>query len=449
MLNLLLFVTTYISGFLLAVLHNPIWAFLLYQVVYFMNPLNRWWSGPLPGLSYSMFTVLLMFAVFVIEYKQHAKNKLLKAPQFKWMYLIAVGYIVAQAYASLPALNQEAATNYIKMVIILSVAYKLVDTDMKLSGILWAYIAGAGYLGFLIYQTGRNAAGRVEGVGTVDAPDANGIAAAIAPSLVLALYYFWISKKLWARGLIVLAGAFIGNAIVLINSRASFIAVIIGVGYFLLYMFFSKHQRDKQKASAVMVVLLGLLAASVVIDETAINRFFSIKEQQLTEEQETGATRVFFWLAAMEMVKDHPLGAGAFGFEAHAPDYLPRDMDTGGSRNRSVHSSWFEALTDLGFPGIFFLIMMIKACFWSTRRAKRAVVSRQEYNQYYKVVAIEAAFITFIVAMSFMNRFRAEILYWCVLFTACAYNIYVLKYQNQSIPKKRRPLLRTADHATE
>jgi hypothetical protein len=35
--------------------------------------------------------------------------------------------------------------------------------------------------------------------------------------------------------------------------------------------------------------------------------------------------------------------------------------------------------------------------------------------------------VSFLFTMTFLNRFRAEILYWLVLFSALALNIYYLK----------------------
>lgn len=439
MLNLALFITSLCSGTILAFIRHSAWAFMLYQFIYFMNPLGRWWSHMIPSLSYSFMTVMLMFAVYVWKFKEHNQNKLFQTPQFKWVYMITIAYLIANMHASLPAINHDASINFLKMAIIISIAYKLVDTDNKLNGVLYAYIAGAAYVGYQAFQVGRDSSGRVENIGTVDAPDSNGIAAAIAPSAVLCLYYFWTHQSKSAKAAVVLAGAFIANAIVLINSRASFLAIIGGMLYFLFYMFFSSHQRQNQKRSAIAIVILGLVAASLVVDQTAIERFLSIKEQEMTEEEQTGATRVYFWLAALEMAEDRPFGAGAAGFEAHAPDYLPEELNTGFSRNRSVHSSWFEALTDLGYPGIFMLIMLIYSSFWTTRKAKQELAKRRDFDNYYKIIAIEAALISFMIAMSFMNRFRAELLYWCILFTACAYNIYVLKYRKDQPIIKSRP----------
>lgn len=437
MLNLILFVGCYIAGFFLAFFSNPAWAFMLYQVVYFMNPLDRWWSYMVPSLSYSFFTVMLMFAVFLKDYKSHQQNKLFSAPQFKWLYLIAAGYIIASSYAVLPDLHKSATVDFVKLVIIMSIAYKLIDSGKKLDGALYAYIAGAAYIGFMVFQVGRNRGDRVEGVGTVDAPDTNGVAAAIAPTLVLVLYYFWKSTSTTARFFLVIAGAFIANAIVLINSRGAFLATAASFAYFMFYQFFSKYQSKHQKASVIGILVLGLIGAAMVIDQSAIDRFRSIKSEGMTEEQETGATRVFFWIAAMDLARDHPFGAGAAGFEALAPDYLPVDIDSGGSRNRAVHSTWFEALSEIGYPGLFFLIMLITSAFRATKKCKAQAIKSNDINLYYKILALEAALIAYIVAMTFLNRFRAEVLHWCILFTACAYNIYVVK-QAQNLPVQHK-----------
>lgn len=427
MLNFLAFFTSYFGGFALALLSQPVWAFMVYQLVYFINPLERWWSYMVPSLSYSFFTVVLMLFVYVRKFKEHNANRLFSAPPFKWVFFFLFCFVVASAYADLPEDHKVATINFLKLVVIMSVAYKIVDSDKKLDMILYAYIGGAAYLGFMIFQVGRNAGDRVEGVGTVDAPDTNGVAAALAPSLILSLYYFWIHTKIRSRLFILLAAAFIANGIVLINSRGAFLAIVGGVGYFLSYAIFSKHQRPNQRASAFGLILMGVLALPFVIDQSAIERFKSMKQEEMTEDQETGATRVFFWLAAIQMSQDYPFGAGARGFEVHSADYIPLEVKSGASRNRAVHSSWFEALTDVGYPGLFFLIMIVMSTFGALRRSRKEVLKSGAIGLYFKLIAIEGAFVAFLISMSFLNRSRAEVFYWIVLFACCAYNIYVVR----------------------
>ena len=119
--------------------------------------------------------------------------------------------------------------------------------------------------------------------------------------------------------------------------------------------------------------------------------------------------------------------AGYRTFNILADFYIPKDINTGGHRARAVHSTWFEVLTEMGYHGLLFFILMLWACYKGNKKA-RAVLRRQnKVDAYFLVFAIEAALITYLVAVTFLNRSRAEILYWLVLFCAVAYNIYYLK----------------------
>jgi len=333
---------------------------------------------------------------------------------------------ITWVWAALPEIHFDAWFNFLKMVIIITVAYKICDSLTSLKIILWGYVAGAAYLGFYINQVGRNSGVRVEGVGTVDSPDANGVSAALAPSIVLCFYFFLNAPKLYMRGLAVLFGALIVNALVLINSRASFLAVLGSMTFFMLHYFFSKLKKRNQKLKAIGIGMLGIIALGMVVDQSALERFMSIQNNtQLSEEKETGSTRVFFWLAAIDMAIDKPFGAGYKGFEYFAPVYIPENIDTGGHRNRSVHSSWFEALTEVGWLGLFLLSLMIYKAYFNMNKCKKILRDRMLYADYYLVVAVQSSLISYLISMSFTNRLRAEILYWCILFCAIAYNLYV------------------------
>ena len=380
-----------------------------------------------PDLPYSMFSVLLMFFVFFIKRAEYASSKWLYPPQMRWAYGICAGYWIVSLYAAIPDAHSEATINLFKLIIIISVAYKLINTGEKLDIVLKAYVGGAAYIGFVAFQTGRNSGDRVEGIGTVDAPNANSVAAAIAPSLVFALYYFWSSKSKATKMMIAVFGVFIANAIVLINSRGSFLASIAGLTYFMLHMMFSKFRVQNQRKTAYGLIFLGVVGLANIVDEGAINRFTSMQETEMKEEEETEATRLFFWLAAIEVAKDNPFGLGYKGFNAVSHNYIPETVDTGGSRNRSVHSTWFQSLTELGYFGIIALVLMLYTSFYSTKKAKRDIVQSGDRILYYKLTAIQASLLTFMISMTFTNRFTAEILYWLVMFSACAYNIYANK----------------------
>ena len=436
MFNVILFSFVYFSGFILSFTRVPVYAFVVYEAVYFFHPANRWWGYMIPNLSYSFYTVVLMFFVFVRNYKAHNSNALFTPPQFKWVYLILLGYGFTSFWAINSILHQEALIYFLKLVITITIAYKLIDSHQKLNYALWGYIFGAWYISFIAFQTGRNRGNRLEGIGTVDSPDSNGISAALAPTIVICLYYFWTTKNKYGKLLFAIAGVFLANSIILINSRGAFLAVAISILYFIFHMLFSKHKRHLQKSAAISIILLGIAGTAYIVDDTFINRVYTMTTSNSNDhyQKESGSTRVVFWKAAWNMTLDHPAGLGIHGFDAYAPFYIPNDVNTGSHRNRSVHSTWFEALTELGYYGLFCLIAMLYACYWSTKQCRISLLKNKDIDNYYKIIAIEAFFLAFIIAMTFLNRFRAEILYWLVMFTACAYNIYVIKPKSESKP---------------
>jgi len=427
MLNVLMFCVAYSAGFFFSLFRNPVYAFSLYEVVYFFNPQQRWWGGMIPDVGYSFFVVILMLLVLVISYKHTRENKLLKVPHFKWMYALFFLYAIAYSYAIFPDAHYQASINFLKTILTISIAYKLCDSQEKLNYILYGYIFGAWYISFVAFQVGRNSGSRVEGIGTVDAPGANDVAAVIAPALVLCLYYFWTHRKWWHKGLAVVGGVFVANALVLINSRGSFLGVIISISFFMFYMFFSSFQQKHQKTLAIFIVVAGLAGAATLIDEAAIDRFSSMSQAEVDEEAESGATRTIFWVAAWDMAKNYPFGAGLNGFNYYAPIYIPENINTGASRNRTVHSTWFEALSEVGYLGLFSFMMMIYSAYWALELCKNKLQERNQVHEYFKMIAIQAALLSFVVTMTFINRMRAEVLYWLLLYAACAYNIYVLR----------------------
>lgn len=414
-------------GFIGSLTRNPVYAFALYEAVYFFNPEQRWWGSMVPDFSYSFFVVLLMIFLLIVNFKRVKENSLLKIPQFRWMYVILTLYGIAYFYSALPDEHYEALVYFLKLIVIVSIAYKLCDSAAKLNYVLYGYIFGAWYIGFVAYQLGRNSGDRVEGIGTVDSPDSNGIAAAIAPTLVMALYYFLTSKNWILKSLFVIAGVFIANGLVLINSRGAFLAVGASILFFMLHMYFSPFQRKYQKATAIFITVAGLAGAGSLMDDSFIERMKSIENIEVNEEQESGATRIEFWKAAFNMAKDHPFGAGNRGFDYYAPQYIPENIDTGRGRNRSVHSTWFEALSEIGYFGLLALFIMLYTAFRSLNYCKKTLKNKNQADEYFKMVAIQAALLAFIVAMTFMNRLRADVLYWLILYSACAYNVYVLK----------------------
>jgi hypothetical protein len=423
----LLFITVYLGGIAATFFLSSAASFFLYQIVYFLNPDNRWWSSGIPGISYSFFAALLMLLSLAIGYRKYTVQAPWKLqPTFKWLLALLAIYYLVGFWAISPAVHDRFVFDLTKLMIITLVAYKLVHTPRRLDGALWSYIIGATYIGYLATITGRNSGDRVEGIGLIDSPDANGVAAALVPSAVLLMYYAWMGNYK-VKMLCVFCGALIANGLVLINSRGAFVGVVASGGLYLMYMMFSRYRKEGQRAMAVLIIICGVSGALYVADDSFWERMNTL--QNTEDEGASGSRRINYWIAAIEVARDYPAGLGVQGFNAVSSIYLAPEH-RGDSNSKSVHSMWFQGLTEVGWLGLGLFLMALLSLYRMSRKAKLWLLSVDETTSYFKILALECALLGYLGAASFINQFRAEILYWMIVLLAVGVNVYYLQRMN-------------------
>ncbi len=378
-----------------------------------------------------------MFSVLILNLKNTGNTKFFYPPQNRFLPIILILFAIATFFTPAPDWHIQATINYLKLCITYFIAYKLIDDIKKLDVAIWGFMFGSWYLSFVAFQIGRNSGDRVEGIGTVDAQDSNGIALAIAPALIFCFHYFFVTENKYLKALFMVAGVFIANGLVLINSRGAFLGAFLGLSYYVWNLYFSHVKGKRQGLWATLIVVTGFFGALSIMDDSFLNRMHTIVTTEQTETQENAATRTFFWMAAVDMVKDFPFGAGVDGFIYFSSLYIPEHIHTGGSRNRAVHSTWFEALSEIGYLGFFVLCLMVYYSFKTLSKIKKKLPRDTNRSDYYRLVAIQSAFITFVIGMTFVNRLRADVFYWCILYSACAYSIYAQEFVPLSKGKKR------------
>ncbi|MGI9284681.1 MAG: O-antigen ligase family protein [Pseudomonadales bacterium] len=422
------FVIIFIGGISAALIVDGAWAFYLYQMIYFMNPGDRWWGSQIPALAYSFLAAAtLCFSLYWRRKATSPAPKLIDQPISKWVIGILFMYLFMFIFAVDSASHKQSTIEFAKLAIVIGVAYKLIITEKKLRFALWAYIIGATYVGYVAFGIGRSRGLRLEGIGTVDAPDSNGLAAAIAPAVALLVYYAWLGNK-YIKAVSAVCAVLIINAIVLLNSRGAFLGIVVGASLFVFSMLLSRHQRPKQRFMAVLIVVVGTSGAISLGDSYFWERMSTIQEYD--DGEKSGSHRVEFWLATFDMMEDYPMGLGVRGYNRVSRYYL--DPVKYGNKNKSVHSSWFQSLYELGWPGPILFIGMLLCCYRVSKRAKNYLAENEKIEEYFLLIAIESSILIFIVSGTFINRFRAEILYWLILFLACAVNVFYLSRTNSS-----------------
>lgn len=421
-----LVILLFISGTYLAIVSGSQWAFYLYQIVYFLNPENRWWSEALPTsstITYSFITVLLLFVTFAFNAKKYNLNKLSSMPQFKWLVLLTIFYCLAYFYAVSPERHTEAMIDFIKMLLVLSVGYKILDSEKKLEWALLVYVIGSAYIGYEAYAVGRNSGDRVEGIGLIDAPEANGTAAAIVAAIPLIIYFLWWSNRK-VKFAMLLLGPFIANGLILINSRGAFLGLLIGLVHFMWTMFFSRFKFEHQRKVSIAILLLGISGALYLVDEGFIDRMATLTTPE--DEEASGSHRVHIWTATFDLLEDHPLGVGAYGFEILSRQYVDEELFFNGQRRKAVHSIWFQALAEVGWQGLIAFLLVVITTYISLARVKKRCVEVNNHRLFYLSHTLQSAFITLLVTSTFINQFRVQIVYWLIFFAGSLYSIVVV-----------------------
>lgn len=432
----LLFLFLFAAGVFAALFISPVPAVLVYQMVYFVNPDNSWWAASIPGLQYSFIAALLMLFLLLVRYKELSdKAQWKNQPVFKWMIALLIMYVFMIGFAIVPEVHKSFTYDFVKLLIIVFVTYKLINSEKALNACLWAYILGVTYIGYIAYSVGRDGQGRVEGIGMIDTGgDGNMTAAAMAPALIMLTYMAWLGNKK-IKVLAIFCGAFIANGIVLINSRGAFLGVVVGALFFLFYMIFSKYQRKGQRGSAILIILIALAGTIYVADEAFWSRMETLED--VDDGAKSGSHRIDFWLATFDVLHDHPLGVGIQGYVELSPNYLPEHYFEGRKIGKAVHSTWFQVLGEVGWLGLAFMLALLISTFRLSRNTKQYLIKNENYNAYFKMLALEGALLSFLVAASFINRARAEMLYWLILFIAIASNVYYLRFVGSSKDAKK------------
>ena len=170
----------------------------------------------------------------------------------------------------------------------------------------------------------------------------------------------WQVALRWGMWLSVVLSAYL---IVALFSRGSLLGLAAGA----LTWFALQRRRGIWVVRIVPLVLI--LAIVIPIPEGYKERIGSIFEEK-EELDKSAASRPYFWGIAAQMASDHKLGVGSKCFIAYYSQY----DKTGGfyGSYRSVHSSHFQILAEVGYFGAFIWALL----FWCAMRALLTVRKR-------------------------------------------------------------------------
>jgi probable O-glycosylation ligase (exosortase A-associated) len=412
----ILFVATYIGSILATLLVDVAYGVYLYQLDYFIFPPSRWWYGRLPDLRYSFTIAVFVVISFYLQRYKYTKNRVFSVPQTKWLMLNEVWFAATTLWAVYPDMHKKVLMLHCKLMVFLYIAFRVIDSREKINRLIWVYLVGNFYTGWVGHNTGRQAFGRMEAIGPADTGGDGNSVAAILITAVPFLFFHLLKGNKWQKFISLLFLAFIIDSIVLINSRGGFIGLIFGLGYMVFLLVF----RSRMSSSAEKVVIVFSLLAFTGLFFYLTDAAFWERMQTIVHEAQSdraGGGRVFYWMKTFDLVANHPLGVGVWGYQALSPNFIPQEYLTEG--RRAVHSLYFQCLAERGYLGMVLFIGLLASNFFYLWRTKKLLAEKRDDYSYLQATAIEASFVSFLVASAFLNHLHMEVLYFFMLFIAC------------------------------
>lgn len=197
--------------------------------------------------------------------------------------------------------------------------------------------------------------------------DNNGYALVTAMMLPL-LFCVWQNaapdvffEKWIGRGFLVAVPLSMG-LIVGTKSRAGFLAAATAIIVTIIL-----HRRRFALAGTVILTTL-VVAPFVPVPEGYFERIETIRTYEEVGES-SALSRLHFWRVAVRMAENYPLGVGLMSYESAYDDYDFLGGEFG--RRRSVHSSHFQVIAELGFLGFLLWVSLFAYSFWVLLRVRR------------------------------------------------------------------------------
>ncbi len=283
--------------------------------------------------------------------------------------------------------------------VMLMVTISLVRSEKQIKILAWVIVITLGYLAEVFNQeyffTGWN---RVywRGFGGIDN---NGVAMIMVAGVAPAFFMAILTKKLWIKGLCLLAALMLIHEVLLTFSRGGMLGLcIVGAGIFFVAMFYLPKKMLTLFVAVVCVIGTLHLAGAEIRSE-----FWSIFADP-EERDASAASRFVTWRGAWRCMLDHPLGVGPRNFNLISHSY-------GVTRGKSVHNLFLQTGADYGFIGMIGLCMFYFGAIFNTFMMTRTqTAKRLVWPRYYGHMC-SIALGGFLICSTFVGMESVEIGY--------------------------------------
>jgi probable O-glycosylation ligase (exosortase A-associated) len=359
----------------------PLVGLFAWEWLSLMNPHRLTW-----GFAQQAPLVMIVALITMIGWVLSKERGNLKMSTF----LVLIGIFslwisITTLFAPVPEMTVPLWDRNIKTMIMIVMVLALVNTRVRIHGLVWVIVISLGYYGIkgggFVILTGGNYI--VFGPADSMINDNNSLALALLITLPLMNYLRqhtanrWLRYALMGAMFLTFAGA-IGS-----YSRGAIVALAAILGYLWL----KSPAKIVTGPALVCVILVGIMAMPAKYMDR-LNTMNNVMED------ESFRGRLDAWEVAWETAKDHPLGAGFDGPRQPViwDKYLP-DRPA-----RASHSIYFMVLGEHGFIGLGIYLLICAACWRNLQRVRKLTAGNEEQKWAYDLAfALQVSMVGFLV----------------------------------------------------
>jgi hypothetical protein len=408
------------------------WAIPLYMLTFFAAPQLWWWGDQLPDLRYSLTSGFVLVAAAILGQTQPREGlRHFGIVQWATIGIVVNAALVHAFLAAGPSHSQAELIELAKFCLLFVLMSSVIKTKADLRLAFIAMALGAGYIGYevTINERGEFSGGRLEGVGAPGADTANSLA-----SLMMTTLPFTGSllsqSGITLKALVAITAPLALNVIILCNSRGAFLALIgSGISFVMI-------SRGQTRKNALKALALGAVALYMLMGDPEILQRFATTFSGAEERDASASSRLEFWRAGWELLKDRPLGAGGGAFKYVLGERYLREFTTQVD-SRSLHNGYLTIATNWGVQGLVLHLVFVLAAMVAAYRTSEACRRAGLAHDALMGICVIVGGISLLIGSVFGSFLPNEWCYWLVA--------YLVRYSEIYKPEASEALSRQAE----
>ena len=306
-------------------------------------------------------------------------------PKFNWIYIAFLGVIASTV---ITALNNRLAYNIFQSMAIYFMIYlisiNVVDSLKRLNRLIWLLFIIHFFFAVKGIISGGKAGGAFLG-------DENDFALAMNMMIPFAFFMFLGIRNIIKKFGILIILITLTIAVIASMSRGGWVGLVVTIIFCVF----------KSKRVFTSLLMTAILAVAIV--SFAPPKYWAEIETITDTHEETAASRINYWKAAMRMFRDYPItGVGANNGGIRMPAYL-----TGNNIvtewGRAFHGTLPHVLAELGSLGLICYLLMLFSAFKYLSRLSRRKSDDPDDNAAVLANAIMVSIISYLTTATFLS----------------------------------------------